>query len=133
LQQYNSSNAPPWMNNQPVPMDVGRSRAPPYQGLPQGCMAGIERILNLVYFNCGQKGHMAKQCLKPKTSRVNQAQNKDQLGWTNNDSEIGYPTLMATTEQSTVSQLKDQLKALILEQQKELANEMGVLEDFSSI
>jgi hypothetical protein len=34
---------------------------------------------------------------------------------------------------STVSQLKDQLKALLLEQQKELANEMGALEDFPSV
>jgi hypothetical protein len=60
-------------------------------------------------------------------------QNEDQLGWTNNDSEIGYPTLTATMEQSTVLQLKDQLKALTLDQQKELANEMGVMEDFPSI
>jgi hypothetical protein len=96
-------------------------------------VAGIERILNVICFNCGQKGHIAKHCLKPRMSRVNQAQNEDQLGWTDNDSEIGYPTLMVTTEQSTVLQLKDQLKVLSLEQQKELVNEMGVLEDFPSI
>jgi hypothetical protein len=40
---------------------------------------------------------------------------------------------MATSEQSSVLQLKDQMKALSLEQQKELANEMGVMEDFPSI
>jgi antitoxin component HigA of HigAB toxin-antitoxin module len=66
-------------------------------------------------------------------SRANQVQNKDQLGWTNNDLEIGYPTLMATMEQSMVSQLKNQLKVLTLEQQKELANEIGIVEDFPSI
>jgi hypothetical protein len=55
------------------------------------------------------------------------------LGWTDNDSEIGYLTLTATLEQSSVSQLKDQLKALMLDQQKELANKMGVMEDFPSI
>jgi hypothetical protein len=38
-----------------------------------------------------------------------------------------------TSEQSAVSQLKDQLKALLLEQQKELVNEMGVMEDFPSV
>jgi hypothetical protein len=64
---------------------------------------------------------------------VNQAQNEDQLGWTDHDSEIGYPTLTATSEQSSVSLLKDQLKALTLNQQKELANEMGVMEDFPSV
>jgi hypothetical protein len=30
--RYTSSNVPPWMNNQPVPMDVGCSRMPNYQG-----------------------------------------------------------------------------------------------------
>jgi hypothetical protein len=76
---------------------------------------------------------MAWQCSKLKTSRVNQVQNEDQLGWNDNDLEIGYPTLMATMEQSMVSQLKDQLKVLTLEQQKELANEMGIMEDFPSV
>jgi hypothetical protein len=66
-------------------------------------------------------------------SQANQMQNEDQLGWTDNDSEIRYPTLTVTMEQSTVSLLKDQLKALTLEQQKELANEMGMSEDFPSV
>jgi hypothetical protein len=74
-----------------------------------------------------------KQCLKLRTSQANQVQNEDQLGWNDHDSEIGYPTLMATTEQSTVLQIKDQLKVLTLEQKSELASKMGVLEDFPSI
>jgi hypothetical protein len=64
---------------------------------------------------------------------VNQAQNEDQLGWNGHDSEIGYPTLTANMEQSAVSQIKDQLKVLTLEQKNELANEMGVSEDFPSV
>jgi hypothetical protein len=98
-------------------------------------VAGLEQmqLLDITCFNYGQKGHYAQQCLKPKTSQANQVQNEDQLGWTNNDSEIGYPTLTATSEQSSVLQLKDQLKVLTLDQQKELTNEMGVLEDFPSI
>jgi hypothetical protein len=47
--------------------------------------------------------------------------------------EIGYLTLTANTEQSAVLQIKDQLKMLMLEQKNELANEMGVSEDFPSI
>jgi hypothetical protein len=39
---------------------------------------------------------------------------------------------MANMEQSVVSQLKDQLKALTLEQKNELANKIGVSEDFPS-
>jgi hypothetical protein len=60
-------------------------------------------------------------------------QNEDQLGWNDHNLEIGYPTLMVNTEQSMVSQIKDQLKVLTLEQKNELANEMGVSEDFPSI
>jgi hypothetical protein len=96
-------------------------------------VAGLEWILNLTCFNCGQKGHMVQQCLKLKTSRVNQVQNEDQLGWNDNDFKIGYLTLTMTMEQSAVSQIKDQLKALTLEQKSKLANEMGVSEDFPSI
>jgi hypothetical protein len=76
---------------------------------------------------------MAWQCLKLKMSQANQAQNEDQLGWNNNDSEIGYPTLTTTTEQSTILQIKDQLKVLTLEQKNELASKMGVSEDFPSV
>jgi hypothetical protein len=89
--------------------------------------------MEIVCFNCGQKGHMVWQCLKLKMSQANQVQNEDQLGWNDNDLEIGYPTLTATMEQSMILQIKDQLKALTLKQKSELANEMGVLEDFPSI
>jgi hypothetical protein len=85
-------------------------------------------------FNCRQKGCLAKQCPKPRMSRANQAQNEDQLGWNDHNSEIGYLTLTVNMEQSTVSQLRDQLKALTLEQKSKLANEneIRVLEDFPS-
>jgi hypothetical protein len=81
-------------------------------------------------FGCGQRGHFAKDCPRGWLSWVNQAQEEDNLGWNDNDSEIGYPTLMATTEQSTISQVREQLKALTLDQKSELVNELGVVEDF---
>jgi hypothetical protein len=89
--------------------------------------------MEVTCFNCGQKGHIARYYSRPRMSQVNQVQNEDQLGWNDNDLEIGYPTSMATMEQSAVLQLKDQLKALTLEQQKELANKMGAMDDFPSI
>jgi hypothetical protein len=37
---------------------------------------------------------------------------------------------MAMTEQSAVSQVREQLKVMTLEQKSELADKLGVLEDF---
>jgi hypothetical protein len=58
-------------------------------------------------------------------------QEEDNLGWNDHNSEIGYLTLMATTEQSMLSQVQAGLKAMTLEEKNELANEMGVGEDFT--
>jgi len=38
--QYNSTNAPQWMNNVPVPMDLGRTRAPNWHSNNRGRMQG---------------------------------------------------------------------------------------------
>jgi antitoxin component HigA of HigAB toxin-antitoxin module len=57
-------------------------------------------------------------------------QDKDNLGWNDHDSEIGYLTLMVTTEQSAVSQVRDQLKAMTLEEKSKLANQLGISKDF---
>jgi hypothetical protein len=48
--QYNSSNTPPWMNNQPVPMDMGRNRAPTYRGPPQGQVVNLDHLLTVTCF-----------------------------------------------------------------------------------
>jgi hypothetical protein len=66
-------------------------------------------------------------------SWANQAQNEDQSICDDQESEVRYPTFTMNTEQSTVLQIKDQLKVLTLEQKNKLANEMGVSEDFPSI
>jgi hypothetical protein len=42
-------------------------------------------------------------------------QEEDPLGWNDNDSEIRYLTLIATTEQSAISQVQAGLKAMTLE------------------
>jgi hypothetical protein len=58
-------------------------------------------------------------------------QEEDPLGWNDNDSEIGYLTLTATMEQSTLIQVQAELKVMTLEEKNELANKMGVGEDFT--
>jgi hypothetical protein len=73
-----------------------------------------------------------RNCPKGQPTQANQVQEEDNLGWNDCDLEIGYLTLTATTEQSVVSQIRDQLKALTLDQKSELADELGVTEDFPS-
>jgi hypothetical protein len=120
------------MNNHPVLMDVGQNRAPTYRGPLQGRVADLDCMLGITCYNCGKKGHMVRQCLKPRTSHASEVQSEDQLGWNDHDSEIGYPTMLATTERSAVSQVREQLKAITLDQKCELADELGVLENFQS-
>jgi hypothetical protein len=130
--QYNSLNALQWMNNQPVQMDLSRSRMPSYRGGPHRRVTNLPHVLGMKCYNCRCEEYFTRVCLHRQQSRVNQAEPKDQLRWNNSDLEIGYPTLMATMNWSAMSQLGDQLKALTLDQKKELADEMGVSEDFES-
>jgi hypothetical protein len=64
--------------------------------------------------------------------QANQVQEEGNTGWNDHESEAGYLTLMATTEQSAVSQIRDQLKVLTLDQKSELTSKLGVGEDFPS-
>jgi hypothetical protein len=76
--QVNSSNAPPWMSNMPVPMDTSNctralnwrnhqtygnaaqmDQTPPRQWPPRKC------------FNCDKPGHLAAQCCVPKKTQIN--------------------------------------------------------------
>jgi hypothetical protein len=86
--QVNSSNAPPWMSNMPVPMDTSnRARAPNWRNRQTyGNMAQTDptygnaaqtdqppqrQWLPRKCFNCDKIGHLARQCRAPRKTQIN--------------------------------------------------------------
>src|SRR6267142_2259860 len=130
--QYNLSNAPRHMNNQPVPMDVSRTRFP--QRRFQANIAEYDQQIENEEvhvaqtstpprrpkgpcFNCGIMGHYAADCRKRKETRVNYMDFQDP-----EMNKIPGPTIQP---QANVAQLKAQLDALNEQDNDALINLMG--------
>jgi hypothetical protein len=74
--QVNSSNAPPWMHNMPVPMDMSNHAHAPRQGQTQGNAAQVEnpswrQPRPRMCFNCGKEGHFQASCRASRKTQVN--------------------------------------------------------------
>jgi len=136
--QYNSTNAPRWMNNVPVLTDVGHTRTPNWQSNnrnhTQGNATGFGPAprnnttgpppgnTNNNCFKCGQTGHYARNC--PRHRR--QGQTKVNLIDFNEE----YDNYEGFKTPNRVNDIKQQLNAMSLNEKAKLAEEMGVLEDF---
>ena len=135
--QYNSTNAPRWMNNTVVPMDLGRTRAPNWrqgnrgriQGnttnfgpTPQNNATGPPRgNTNNACFECGQTSHFARNC-----PRCHQGRTGANLIDFNEE----YDNYEGFETPNRIDDLKQQLNAMSLDKKAKLAEEMGVSEDF---
>ena len=128
-QQYNSTNAPPSMNNVPIPMDLSRSHAPTNwqgwggqrgwcQGGYQGRVAQGSRNLSNACFNCGQTGHYARNC--PQRWGQNTQSNLINLDY---DKQLEFP-------KNKVADLWAQINTMTPDEKDQLIKELGEEEDF---
>jgi len=129
--QFNSSNAPPSMNNQSVPMDLSRTRNPNYRGRGRNYRGNVAQTQrpnagNNACFQCGNEGHYARNCPQKQKARANLIDFDENTNWEETT------TMVEDTPQDKVAQLKASLGNLSLEEKEQLAQEMGVTEDFPS-
>ena len=127
--QYNSTNAPPSMNNTPIPIDLSRSHAlTNWQGQgnqgnwrqqgPQGWVAQGSGNANNVCFNCGQTRHYARNF--PQRQGCNTQSNLIDFDY---EEQEGTP-------RDKVADFCTQINTMSPEERDQLTKELGEEEDF---
>ena len=125
--QYNSSNAPRNFNNVPVPMDMGArakanrrgpSRSNVAQAWPQTDLSKVK------CFNCDEKGHISRNCPKPRHSRIAGTDMADLLSEADGETLVDY-TPMPTSSSTSPQEVIRGYQVLSLNEKQQFVDELS--------
>ena len=115
--QYNSSNAPRNFNNVPVPMDTSARARSNRQGPFVSNVAQTHSPPDqskIKCFNCDEKGHISRNCPKPRRSRIAGAEFTDLLSETDGETLVDYTPMPSASSTSPISKNDEVIYAHIM-------------------
>ena len=125
--QYNSSNAPRNFNNVPVPMDTSARARTNRRGLSRSNVAQTRPspdLSKVKCFNCDEKGHISRNCPKPRRSRIAGAESADLLSEADGETLVDY-TPMPSTSSTSPQEVIRAYQALSLDEKQQFVDELS--------
>ena len=125
--QYNSSNAPRNFNNVPVPMDTSARTRSNRRGPSRGNVAQTRPTTDLSKvkcFNCDKKGHISRNCPKPRRSRIAGAESADLLSEADGETLVDY-TPMPVNSSTSPQEVIRAYQALSLDKKQQFVDELS--------